>query len=65
MDIGQDKSLYFEYGRRMLKDVIRFTKESKKFGSHKESNPRPSDSVLQYSVSGLLKTLSWVRPATR
>lgn len=30
MDIGQDKSLDFEYGRRMLKDVIRFTKEPKK-----------------------------------
>ena len=65
MDNGQDKSLDFEYGRRMLKDVIRFTKEPKKFGSHKESNPRPSDSVLQYSATGLLKTLSWVRPATR
>lgn len=46
MDIGQDKSLDFEYGRRMLKDVIRFTKEPKKFGSHKESNPRPANSVL-------------------
>lgn len=35
MDIGQDKSLDFEYGRRMLKDVIRFTKEPKKFGSQR------------------------------
>lgn len=65
MDIGQDKPLNFDYGHRMLKDAIRFTKEQKKLGFHKESNLRPSDSVLQYSTIGLLKTLSWVRPATR